>query len=608
MDGEPSLEAVMGSLESQLERGLRQGSKLAARSAIESLQRHQSSHSQKIKLDYMGEKRVLTVPRPVMYDEVCAKIRKMYGFDMNIAFTQSNGELRSPICNQKDLDIAISLVDKNERSTSLRLILTSPSGQGHGQVRRTGAPSIDTGYSSIRSQGRDIESPSPPPGSLPHNFSHSVSCNSINSEGEFIPESDETVFRSPDGSVAESLDSNYMSSYGGDAFSLRGRTSSRRSILPGDDEGRNQFGTFPRSMGSLSQQMVDGPSTFPRIRPTVSTRPDLSNSLRSVMSSRGSEGTMSTVSSSSNSSGFPPDHDMDSPDGRSMIKRNSDLDSPVYALADLSLSKSPRCPVNWKAGALLGSGAFGEVYVCHDKDTGRDLAMKVVRLEQMNAETSKEVRALENEIHLLRNFEHERIVSYFGCAQDKQSLYIFMEYLPGGSIKDEITKYGSLTENVSRKYTKQMLEGLAYLHKNVIVHRDIKGANILRDGNGNIKLGDFGASKRLQTIVSATGLHSVVGTPYWMAPEVINGEGYGRKADIWSVGCTIVEMLTTKPPWAEFESMAALYKIAMEKRPHFTLPNHISELCHDVLSKAFDRNPSTRPTAIDLLGHRWISG
>lgn len=121
---------------------------------------------------------------------------------------------------------------------------------------------------------------------------------------------------------------------------------------------------------------------------------------------------------------------------------------------------------------------------------------------------------MENEIHLLRNFEHERIVSYFGCAQDKQSLYIFMEYLPGvsivkiinltwikatesywilledrgllnygllwifilqGSIKDEITKYGSLTENVSRKYTKQMLEGLAYLHKNVIVHRDIKG-------------------------------------------------------------------------------------------------------------------------------------
>lgn len=75
-----------------------------------------------------------------------------------------------------------------------------------------------------------------------------------------------------------------------------------------------------------------------------------------------------------------------------------------------------------------------------------------------------------------------------------------------------------------------------------------------------------------------------------------------------SVGCTIVEMLTTKPPWAEFESMAALYKIAMEKRPHFTLPNHISELCHDVLSKAFDRNPSTRPTAIDLLGHRWVAG
>ncbi|KAK3082811.1 hypothetical protein FSP39_006009 [Pinctada imbricata] len=298
---------------------------------------------------------------------------------------------------------------------------------------------------------------------------------------------------------------------------------------------------------------------------------------------------------------------MDSPEGRLLFKRNSDLDSPTASqLQELSLSKSPRAPSRWRHGPRLGSGAFGEVFQIYDEDTGKVFAMKVVTLENLNAETSKEVRALENEIQLLRNFEHERIVNYFGCSQTDHTLNIFMEFMSGGSVKDVLNRYGALTESVTRRHTRQILEGLAYLHKNVIVHRDIKAANILRDNDGNVKLSDFGASKRLQTICSAAGLKSVVGTPYWMAPEVINGEGYGRKADLWSVGCTIVEMLTKKPPWAEFETMAAIYKIAMEERPRFTLPDNVSQDCKDVLSLTFRRNAQERPSAIDLLNHHWL--
>ncbi|MGH0139689.1 UNVERIFIED_CONTAM: hypothetical protein FKN15_042976 [Acipenser sinensis] len=198
--------------------------------------------------------------------------------------------------------------------------------------------------------------------------------------------------------------------------------------------------------------------------------------------------------------------------------------------------KSPQAPVNWRLGKLLGRGAFGEVYLCYDADTGRELAVKQVPFDPESHETSKEVNSLECEIQLLKNLHHERIVQYYGCLRDpeEKKLSIFVEFMPGGSIKDQLKAYGALTENVTRRYTRQILQGVFYLHSNMIVHRDIKGANILRDSSGNVKLGDFGSSKRIQTIcMSGSGMKSVTGTPYWMSPEVISGEGYGRKADVW---------------------------------------------------------------------------
>ena len=156
-------------------------------------------------------------------------------------------------------------------------------------------------------------------------------------------------------------------------------------------------------------------------------------------------------------------------------------------------------------------------------------------------------------------------------------------------------------------YTRQILTGLEYLHANRIIHRDIKGANILVDSDGVVKLADFGASKQLQNVMSATGdLHSLKGTPYWMAPEVIKQTGHGRQADIWSVGCTVIEMLTGKPPWVQFNTqVSALFHIASSKEPP-TMPADISAACRAFLLQTFARDPKHRPNASRLLQHDFV--
>lgn len=264
-------------------------------------------------------------------------------------------------------------------------------------------------------------------------------------------------------------------------------------------------------------------------------------------------------------------------------------------------------PANWKKGRILGSGAFGQVFLCFDTDTGRELAVKQVHFYlDADWETSKEVKALRDEIRVLQMLKHPRIVQYFGSEEDGHVLSIFMEYMPGGSVKDQIQSYGPLTEILARRYTRQVLEGLHYLHGMCIVHRDVKGANILCDHHGCIKLGDFGASKRLQTL-SNTKLMSTAGTPYYMSPEVIDGHGYGRRTDIWSLGCTVVEMLSGNPPWHKFEGIAAIYRIATSPAPEYKLPPSTSDVAHGFLLKCFIKEYDKRPLASELLSDPFVN-
>lgn len=268
-------------------------------------------------------------------------------------------------------------------------------------------------------------------------------------------------------------------------------------------------------------------------------------------------------------------------------------------------------PKNWTCGDLLGQGAFGSVYRGMDNDTGTLMAVKQVSLGFGSASAAKvaeHIKSVEAEVNLLKQLDHPNIVRYLGTEKTSKVLNIFLEYVPGGSIASLLSNFGHFKEPVVKLYTKQILLGLEYLHKNAIMHRDIKGANILVDNAGLVKLADFGASKKIEDLVSVgSGANSVKGTPYWMAPEVITQTGHGRQADIWSVACTVIEMATGKPPWSEYGSqVSAMFNIAKSKGPPL-IPQELSPECKDFLYLCFNRNWRERPSAATLLDHPFVA-
>eukprot|EP01012_Entosiphon_sulcatum_P030961 TRINITY_DN3856_c0_g1_i1.p1 TRINITY_DN3856_c0_g1~~TRINITY_DN3856_c0_g1_i1.p1 ORF type:complete len:529 (-),score=95.77 TRINITY_DN3856_c0_g1_i1:177-1763(-) len=266
----------------------------------------------------------------------------------------------------------------------------------------------------------------------------------------------------------------------------------------------------------------------------------------------------------------------------------------------------------WKKGNVLGKGSFGCVYLGLLKG-GKFVAVKQVEFGNQSQDADDMLSTFQHELNLMKRLRHRNIVRYLGSeySHSENVLNIFIEYVPGGSLASISQKFKSLDMETTRVYTRQILEGLAYLHENEIIHRDIKGDNILVDDNGIIKLADFGCSKKLDALCSKThGCNTMVGTAYWMAPEVItNEQGYGTKADIWSVGCTVVEMLTAKPPWPEFTSMwAAIYHIANSSGPPSGMPPDLPPECKDFLHQCFNRDVSQRPDALALLQHHWFAG
>jgi len=218
---------------------------------------------------------------------------------------------------------------------------------------------------------------------------------------------------------------------------------------------------------------------------------------------------------------------------------------------------------------------------------------------------------MQGEIELLRSLQHPNIVTYLGtdiCDENKL-LYIFTEWVPGGSIQALVTKFGRLSEAIVRKYVAQLLVGLKYLHEQRVIHRDIKSANILVDDRGTIKLADFGSSKRMDSMGTITNSNlSLRGTPYFMAPEVIIQTGHGRKADIWSVGCTILQMVTGQPPWKNLRlgtPAALMFHIANAQSPP-PMPSTLSIELNNLLLATFSRDTRRRPAANDLLKYPFV--
>ncbi|VVA90565.1 unnamed protein product [Arabis nemorensis] len=268
-------------------------------------------------------------------------------------------------------------------------------------------------------------------------------------------------------------------------------------------------------------------------------------------------------------------------------------------------------PISWRKGQLIGRGAFGTVYMGMNLDSGELLAVKQVLIAANCAskeKTQAHIQELEEEVKLLKNLSHPNIVRYLGTVREDDTLNILLEFVPGGSISSLLEKFGPFPESVVRTYTKQLLFGLEYLHNHAIMHRDIKGANILVDNKGCIKLADFGASKQVAELATISGAKSMKGTPYWMAPEVILQTGHSFSADIWSVGCTVIEMVTGKAPWSQqYKEVAAIFFIGTTKS-HPPIPDTLSSDAKDFLLKCLQEEPNLRPTASELLKHPFVMG
>ncbi|KAM6955774.1 uncharacterized protein map3k19 [Lycodopsis pacificus] len=267
--------------------------------------------------------------------------------------------------------------------------------------------------------------------------------------------------------------------------------------------------------------------------------------------------------------------------------------------------------ITWTKGEVLGRGAYGTVY-CGLTSQGQLIAVKQVSLDSSDPDTAKkEYGHLQGEVELLKTLRHANIVGFLGTSLYQHVVSIFMEYIPGGSIASILHRFGPLPERVLALYTHQILEGVAYLHLNRVIHRDLKGNNVMLMPTGVIKLIDFGCARRLSCLnhtASNSGdlLKSVHGTPYWMAPEVINETGYGRKSDIWSVGCTVFEMATGKPPLAHMDKMAALFYIGAQRGLMPVLPNGFSDHAKDLVKISLTSDQRLRPSADQLLKHSFI--
>nr|XP_043639852.1 mitogen-activated protein kinase kinase kinase YODA-like [Erigeron canadensis] len=282
---------------------------------------------------------------------------------------------------------------------------------------------------------------------------------------------------------------------------------------------------------------------------------------------------------------------------------NSAATSPSVPRSPGRSDNLPSPGSRWKKGKLLGRGSFGHVYVGFNSDSGEMCAMKEVTLFSDDAKSKESAKQLGQEVSLLSRLSHPNIVRYYGSEMVDDKLYIYLEYVSGGSIYKLLQDYGQFGELAIRSYTQQILSGLAYLHAKNTIHRDIKGANILVDPNGRVKLADFGMAKH---ITGQTCPLSFKGSPYWMAPEIIkNSNGSNLAVDIWSLGCTVLEMATTKPPWSQYEGVAALFKIGNSKELP-VIPDHLSEEGKDFVRQCLQRNPLHRPTAAQLLDHCFV--
>uniref|UniRef100_A0A665TQZ4 non-specific serine/threonine protein kinase n=1 Tax=Echeneis naucrates TaxID=173247 RepID=A0A665TQZ4_ECHNA len=259
----------------------------------------------------------------------------------------------------------------------------------------------------------------------------------------------------------------------------------------------------------------------------------------------------------------------------------------------------------WEIIGELGDGAFGKVYKARNKETEVLAAAKVIETK-----CEEELEDYMVEIDILAKCDHRYIVKLLDAFYHDNKLWIMIEFCPGGAVDATMLELDrGLTEPQIKVVCRQMLEALDYLHSMKIIHRDLKAGNILLMLDGDIKLADFGVSAKNNKTLQRRD--SFIGTPYWMAPEVVMCETmkdapYDYKADIWSLGITLIELAQIEPPHHELNPMRVLLKIAKSEPPTLERPHTWSKEFNDFLKKSLDKNPETRPSAAQLMEHPFV--
>lgn len=245
----------------------------------------------------------------------------------------------------------------------------------------------------------------------------------------------------------------------------------------------------------------------------------------------------------------------------------------------------------------LDEGSVGKVYLIEKIDNQEKFALKIIKITDQTP-----IENIENEIRILSSCEHKNIVKFIECFQVKEKLWIIMEYMNGGKLTNLLVEY-SFKENQIATILREVLLAVEYLHSNQLIHRDIKSDNILINKNGEIKLSDFGFCCIQRSYIKHK---SIVGSPYWMPPEVIKGVEYDEKVDIWSIGILLLEIIEGEPPYLELNPIKALYCITTYDPPKPKDPKKCSDELNDIIYSCLQKDPKNRSSAKELLNHPFM--